>query len=68
MFLGLKSGVSDSDIIEPVMKRENLCCFNPYPLLGAPSSPVTWPRGFPLDSILNSNTSPRNYNISKLGL
>jgi hypothetical protein len=61
MFICLKSGVSDSDIIEPVMKNKKLYSFNPYPMLGAPSSPITWPRGFPLDSILNPNTSPGNY-------
>ena len=45
-------------MVEPVVKKGNNFCFNPYPILGAPSSPLAWPRGMPLDSILNSGTNP----------
>ena len=53
-----KQGAYKYDLIEPDVKIGNSCCFNPYPVLGAPSSPVAWPRGMPLDSILNSGTNP----------
>ena len=45
---------NDRRIVEPFLETKNECCFNPFPILGAPSSPISWPRGMPLDSILES--------------
>ena len=43
------------------MKAKNTCCINPYPALGGPALPLSWPRGFPLDSILNMDTFQGTY-------
>ena len=41
--------------IEPILAKTDLI-YNPYPRLGAPQSPC-WPRGFPLENILESTKS-----------
>ena len=43
------------------MKVKTTCCLNPYPALGGPALPLSWPRGFPLDSILNMDTFQGTY-------
>lgn len=39
-------------VLEPIlpMSKDQAPVFNPYPFMGAPSSPC-WPRGYPLDAI-----------------
>ena len=50
-------GSNKYGIIEPILKANNHCCFNPYPMLGAPSSQISWPRGLPLNSVLSTTTT-----------
>lgn len=49
----------------PPNSAENVSAFNPYPLMGAPSSPV-WPRGFPLTLIKDDKVSTAAPEISSL--
>ena len=43
------------DFTEPVLEEGSSLSFNPYPILGAPTSD-TWPRGLPLTEILTTDT------------
>ena len=47
-------GKNNCGIVEPFLRSKNDYRFNPFPILGAPSSAISWPRGMPLDSILES--------------
>ena len=47
-------------IFEPKVNRDQKS-FNPYPILGAPSLPC-WPRGLPLDMILNNDNKEEEEN------
>lgn len=46
---------SDFEVVEPEISDPEIVAFNPYPYLGAPSTPC-WPRGFPIDLVQNSQT------------
>ena len=47
--------LEDIQIVEPILDDPKVPVFNPYPSLG--SDPKCWPRGFPLDRILQSHNS-----------
>ena len=47
------------EAIEPALEEGSSKSFNPYPILGAPTS-NTWPRGLPLAEILE----PDNWKVS----
>ena len=53
----------DFEIIEPKLD-ENELVYNPYPILGSTQSPC-WPRGFPLEKILDSAKSGKVEKLSK---
>ena len=49
--------------IEPILAKTDLI-YNPYPRLGAPQSPC-WPRGYPLQKILESAQSGKDEKLRK---
>ena len=54
---------SDFEIIEPKLD-ENELVYNPYPILGSTQNPC-WPRGFPLEKILDAAKSGKVEKLSK---
>lgn len=50
-----KNFFSEYEVVEPNITDPGIVAYNPYPYLGAPSTPC-WPRGFPIDLVQNSQT------------